>query len=146
MEWNMSPQVERGDPQAGAVGAAEGAERGGRVHCGGGAPRQRRAYRRCLPAAAGMGAALVRYPTVTASIRLGDVLAACRVSPVGSRWRCGRSQTRVPCPSSPPPSSPFPSETSKFSRCVRPKANRSGSVGAEQDLLSTCFVCLFFNQ
>lgn len=39
MEWNMSPQVERGDPQAGAVGAAEGAERGGRVHGSGGAPR-----------------------------------------------------------------------------------------------------------
>lgn len=49
----MSPQVERGDPPAGAVGAAEGAERGGRVHGGGGAPRQRRAYGRRLPATAG---------------------------------------------------------------------------------------------
>lgn len=47
-------QVERGDPQAGAVGAAEGAERGGRVHGCGGSFCEGRAHGRGLPAATGI--------------------------------------------------------------------------------------------
>lgn len=74
----------------------------------------------------------------------GDRLAPCRVSPGGSKWRCGRSQTRAPCPSSLPPSSPFPSEMSKFARHVHPKANGHGLVGSEQDLLCRSVFCFGF--
>lgn len=56
----------------------------------------------------------------------GDRPAICRVSPGGSKWRCDQSQTRAPCPSSLPPSSPCPSEMSTFNRRGHLKANRNG--------------------
>lgn len=46
-------QVERGDPQAGAVGAGDGAERGRGLCSRRGGPRKGRADRRGVPAATG---------------------------------------------------------------------------------------------
>lgn len=51
---DVCAQVERGDPTPGALGSADGAERGGRVHSRRGASCQRRSHRRSLPAQTGV--------------------------------------------------------------------------------------------